>query len=80
VYIPPGLVEMELQEFLLLTQDTKTVTQYLHAFNNLCHYAPDMVDTDIKKITSFKRGLNTKMLKQWVQTLGLVLTILLVTI
>jgi hypothetical protein len=63
VYIPSGLFEMKLQEFLVLTQDTKTVTQYLHAFNNLCHYAPDMVDTDIKKIASFKRVFNTKMLK-----------------
>jgi hypothetical protein len=63
VYIPFGLIEMKLQEFLALTQGTKTVTQYLHAFNNLCRYAPDMVGTDIKKIASFKRGLNTKMLK-----------------
>jgi hypothetical protein len=39
------------------------VTQYLHAFNNLCHYAPDMVDTDAKRITSFKRGLSPKMMK-----------------
>jgi hypothetical protein len=39
------------------------VTQYLHAFNNLCHYAPDVVDTDAKRIASFKRGLNPKMMK-----------------
>jgi hypothetical protein len=41
----------------------KTVTQYLHAFNNLSRYASDMVNTDAKKITSFKRGLNPKMMK-----------------
>jgi hypothetical protein len=35
VYIPPGLIEMKLGEFLALNQGTKTVTQYLHAFNNL---------------------------------------------
>jgi hypothetical protein len=63
VYIPPGLVEMKLGEFLALNQDTKTVTQYLHAFNNLCRYAPDMVDTDAKRIASFKRGLSPKMMK-----------------
>jgi hypothetical protein len=54
---------MKLGEFLALNQGTKTVTQYLHAFNNLCRYAPDMVDTDAKKIASFKRGLGPKMMK-----------------
>jgi hypothetical protein len=63
VYIPPGLTEMKLGEFLALNQGTKTVTQYLHAFNNLSRYASDMVNTDAKKITSFKRGLNPKMMK-----------------
>jgi hypothetical protein len=63
VYIPPGLTEMKLGEFLALNQCTKTVTQYLHAFNNLSHYASDMVNTDAKKIVSFKRGLNPKMMK-----------------
>jgi hypothetical protein len=63
VYIPPGLVEMKLGEFLALNQGTKTVTQYLHTFNNLCHYAPDMVDTHAKRIASFKRGLSPKMMK-----------------
>jgi hypothetical protein len=60
VYIPPGLIEIKLREFLALNQGTKT--QYLHAFNNLCRYAPDMVDTDAKKVTSFKRSLNPKMM------------------
>jgi hypothetical protein len=52
VYIPPELVKMKLGEFLALNQGTKNVTQYLHAFNNLCRYAPDMVDTDAKRIIS----------------------------
>jgi hypothetical protein len=54
---------MKLGEFLALNQGTKTVTQYLHAFNNLSRYASDMVNTDAKKIASFKRGLNPKMMK-----------------
>jgi hypothetical protein len=54
---------MKLGEFLALNQSTKTVTQYLYAFNNLSRYASDMVNTDAKKITSFKRGLNPKMMK-----------------
>jgi hypothetical protein len=60
VYILPGLTEMKLGEFLALNQ---TVTQYLHAFNNLSRYASDMVNTDAKKIASFRRGLNPKMMK-----------------
>jgi hypothetical protein len=54
---------MKLGEFLALNQGTRTVTQYLHAFNDLCHYASDMVNTDAKKIASFKSGLNPKMMK-----------------
>jgi hypothetical protein len=54
---------MKLREFLALNPGTKTVTQYLHAFNNLCRYASDMVNTDAKKIASFKRGLNPKIMK-----------------
>jgi hypothetical protein len=63
VYIPPGLTEIKLGEFLSLNQGTKTMMQYLHAFNNLSCYASDMVNTDAKKIASFKRGLNPKMMK-----------------
>jgi hypothetical protein len=63
VYIPLGLTEMKLGEFLALNQGTKTMTRYLHAFNNLSHYASDMVNTDAKKIANFKRGLNPKMMK-----------------
>jgi hypothetical protein len=58
------LMKMKLGEFLALNQGTKIVNQYLHTFNNLCRYAPDMVDTDAKRIISFKRELNPKMIKR----------------
>ena len=45
------------------TQGTKTLTEYMHAFNNLSRYAPGFVDTEEKKIESFKRGLGTKLMK-----------------
>ena len=48
-------------EFLNLTQGTKSLTEYLHAFNNLSRYAPKMVDTEAKKHASFKRGLGPKL-------------------
>jgi hypothetical protein len=62
-YIPPGLMAMKVGEFMKLTQGTQTMTEYLHAFNNLSRYASEFVNTDTKKIASFKRGLNPKILK-----------------
>ena len=50
-------------EFLRLTQGTKTLTEYMHAFNNLSRYASGFVDIEEKKIESFKRGLYTKLMK-----------------
>ena len=50
-------------EFMKLTQGTKTLTDYMHAFNNLSRYAPEFVDTEEKKIESFKIGLDTKLMK-----------------
>ena len=62
-YIPPGMIAMKAVEFMILTQGTRTMKEYLHAFNNLSRYAPEFVNIDAKKITSFKRGLSPKMLK-----------------
>jgi hypothetical protein len=38
-YIPEGLMEQKLNEFLALTQGTYMVLQYAQASNNLCQYA-----------------------------------------
>ena len=46
-----------------LTQGTKTLTEYMHTFNNLSRYALGFIDTEEKKIESFKRGLSTKLMK-----------------
>ena len=46
-----------------LSQGTKSVKEYLHAFNNLSRYVPEFVNTEAKKIASFQRGLSPKMLK-----------------
>jgi hypothetical protein len=54
---------MKVAEFMKLAQGTRSMTEYLHAFNNLSRYASDFVNTEEKKIASFKRGLNPKMLK-----------------
>ena len=50
-------------EFMKLTQGNKSLTEYLQAFNNLARYASEFVDTDAKKIASFKRGFSPKLMK-----------------
>ena len=46
-------MSMKHTKFMRLTQGTKSLTKYLHAFNNLSRYAIEFVDTDAKKIASF---------------------------
>jgi hypothetical protein len=60
-YIPEGLLERKLNEFLALTQGTSTVLQYAQNFNHLCQYAGYHADNDAKKQDHFRRGLNTKL-------------------
>ena len=50
-------------EFMKLVQATKTLTEFLHAFNHLARYAPEFVDSESKRIASFKRGLSPKLMK-----------------
>jgi len=50
---------MKAGEFMRLTQGTKTLTEYMHAFKNLSRYAPGFVAMEEKKKESFKRGLGT---------------------
>jgi hypothetical protein len=45
-----------------LSQGNKSLTEYLQSFNNLARYATEFVDTDAKKIASFKRGLGPKLM------------------
>jgi hypothetical protein len=54
-------MERKLNEFLALTQGTRTVLQYAQAFNHLCQYAGYHADNDTKKQDHFRRGLNTKL-------------------
>ena len=56
-HIPLGLMRVKATEFMKLTLGTKTLTEYMHAFNNLSRYAPEFLNTEEKKIESFKHGL-----------------------
>ena len=55
-------MRMKAAEFMKLTLGTKIDTEYMHAFN-LSKYAPAFIDTEEKKIESFKTGLGTKLMK-----------------
>jgi hypothetical protein len=46
-----------------VTQGNKSLNEYPKAFNNLARCAPEFVNTDAKKIASFKRGLSPKLMK-----------------
>jgi hypothetical protein len=59
-HIPAGILD-RLNEFLALTQGTRTVLQYAQAFNDLCQYAGYHADSDEEKRDRFRRGLNTKL-------------------
>jgi hypothetical protein len=54
-------MERKLNEFLALTQGTRTVLQYTQDFNHLCQYVGYHADSDAKKQDRFCRGLNTKL-------------------
>ena len=56
-------MRMKAAEFMRLTHGTKTLTEYMHAFNNLSHSALGFIDIEEKKIEIFKRGLSTKLMK-----------------
>jgi hypothetical protein len=60
-HIPEGLIERKLNEFLNLTQGTRTVMQYAQVFNHLCQYAGYPADSDARKRDHFRQGLNTKL-------------------
>jgi hypothetical protein len=62
-YIPPGFMAIKHTKFMRLTQGNKSLMDYLQAFNNLARYATKFMDTDAKKIASFKRGLGPKLMK-----------------
>ena len=53
-------MSMKHTKFMRLMQGTKSLTEYLYALNNLSRYAIEFVDTDAKKIASFKMGLCKK--------------------
>jgi hypothetical protein len=48
-YVPEGVLQMKLEEFIRLKQGGDSMMQYLNKFNHLSKYAIDQVDTDLKR-------------------------------
>jgi hypothetical protein len=48
-YVPEGVLQMKLEEFIRLKQGGDSMMQYLNKFNHLSKYAIDQVDTYLKR-------------------------------
>ena len=49
---------MKQQEFLALTQGSKSISEYLTKFNNLARYAPEDTNIEEKKKDRFLHGMH----------------------
>jgi hypothetical protein len=56
-HVPQGIVQLKEDEFRELTQGGRTVSEYVHKFTELAHYAPDDVSTKSRKMARFLKGL-----------------------
>jgi hypothetical protein len=56
-HIPSGIMKLKKKEFLSLTQENMTVSEYRDRFTQLSRYAPEEVDTDEKRQERFLEGL-----------------------
>jgi hypothetical protein len=57
-HIPSGVIKLKQKGFLALRQGSMSVTEYLDKFTHLSRYAPDEVNTDLKRQERFLDGLN----------------------
>jgi hypothetical protein len=55
--VPLGIVQLKEEEFQELTQGGRSVSEYVHKFMELAHYAPDDVSTEAKNMARFLKGL-----------------------
>ena len=63
-YVPIGLLNRKLTEFLDLKQGSMTVMDYVNKFNHLVQYAGIYVDTNEKRRDHFYRGLSCILQKE----------------
>jgi hypothetical protein len=60
-HVPQGLVQLKEDEFRELTQDGRSVSEYVHKFTESARYAPDDVSTEGKKMARFLKGLRPEL-------------------
>jgi hypothetical protein len=60
-HVPQGIVQLKGDEFRELTQDERSVSEYVHKFTELARYAPDDVSTKVKKMARFLMGLKPEL-------------------
>jgi hypothetical protein len=70
-YVPEGVLQIKLEEFIRLKKGGDFVMQYLNKFNHLSQYAIDQVDTDLKKKNCFMRELNDRLQRKMAMCLDL---------
>ena len=63
-YIPAGVLNRKLMEFLDLKQGSTSVMDYVNKFNHLAQYARTHVDTNEKKRGRFFHGLSYSLQKE----------------
>jgi hypothetical protein len=60
-HVPLGIIQLKEEEFRELTQGGRSVSEYIHKFTELAHYAPDDVSTEAKKMAYFLKGLRPEL-------------------
>jgi hypothetical protein len=59
--VPQRIVQLKEDEFRELTQDERSVNEYVHKFMELACYAPDDVSTEVMKMARFLKGLRPEL-------------------
>jgi hypothetical protein len=60
-HLSAGTMHRKLAEFLDLRQRNRSVYEYIQEFNNLAQYRIHHVDTDVKKVELFHKGLTIQL-------------------
>ena len=60
-HIPQGVMNIMREKFLKPRQGGMTVSEYWEKFRTLARYAPDDVDTQVKKTETFLNGLHDEL-------------------
>jgi hypothetical protein len=60
-HLSTGTMRRKLAEFLDLRQGNRSVYEYIQEFNNVAQYGIHRVDTDVKKVELFHKGLTIQL-------------------